>query len=182
MVRAFQFAHWIALTALPALVWYLTDAGGAATRLDGAVNNLAPTASALLPFGAIMGLAASVLVLSFKAGPWFFGFMPQTFKLRYAFYRQRKVKDLYPALEKAICLDSARRLYMSGETAQHDFSSQLKLIAIKLAELGIDVDIHKLRSLSGEFVRDLAPLAEHGYYEQIRRICEPFLENRQESP
>ena len=174
MVQVFKFAHWVALTFIPAFMWYLTGARGDAARLDNAVESFAPTIAALLPFAAIVGLVGCLVVLSLNVTPWLFELLPQSFGLRFAFYRNRKVKELYPALQQAIEFDVELNYARSGQRDVQNHNAQMAFIVTKLGDLGIVIEVPKHRSHAQELVRDLVPFAKDGSFENVRRICEPY--------
>lgn len=172
MIRALKIFDWLAFTVLPTFIAYLTNVGGVATSLDKAMGSLAPVVPSLLPFVAISGAAACLGFLVLRVALTSFHLMPRTVKLKFGFYLKQKVKELYPAIEEAISLDNSGRARSSLYSSRRnlDLRSRLKFIAKKLSDINVEVKESQL--LSGVLVRDIAPFAEEGSYEDVRRLCE----------
>lgn len=102
MLQAIRNRFWAAVSGLATCAWYLTDFLGAASRLDEAANDWAPVVAALLPFLAVAGATISLAVVALGATPWLFEQLPKPVKLKFAFYRNREVKEIHPALKSAM--------------------------------------------------------------------------------
>ena len=170
MARASKIAVWLGFTGLPAFIVYLTDAGGAASRLNTAVNSFAPTIGALLPFVAISGVAVCLGALLPKIGPPLFELMPMSVKLRFAFYRNQRTRGLYPVLEEAT------RLHDEGPwDSFQSFRSYLNFVTVKLNEIGLHTT-SKDQSAWWVFIQQLAPFAREGSYREVQRLCDEFMQ------
>lgn len=168
MLQFIRKHAWAALTGLATCAWFLTDVLGAASRLDEAVNDWAPVVAALLPFLAVAGVTISLTALLLGVIPWLFEKLPKSVKIRFAFYRNSKVKEIQPALNAAMYIASFR---LDGREIPVD-ETKLYFLKVKLEE--IDIKFEESIFTARGVMRAIAPFVEDGSYEHVRRICENF--------
>ncbi len=138
--------------------------------MDEAANNLAPVVAGVLPFLALSGACISFLILAVGGVPWVFGRLPLGFRLKFNFYRNHKVKELYPVLQDALKLDSMGSYQGSLPISMPGYVSQLKYLKEKFAAIEIDFEVSIYTS--GGLMRDIGPFVKEGSYKHVRRICD----------